>query len=40
MKRLFIVLIGFVGGFVIFCRIKSIKDDIDSYINDISQIPD
>lgn len=40
MKRLLIVLIGFVGGFAIFCGIKSIKEDIDSYIDDVSQIPD
>lgn len=40
MKRLLIALIGFVGGFAIFCGIKSIKEDIDSYINDVSQIPD
>lgn len=40
MKRLLIVLVGFVGGFAIFCGIKSIKEDIDSYIDDVSQIPD
>lgn len=40
MKRLLIALIGFVGGFAIFCGIKSIKEDIDSFIDDVSQIPD
>ena len=40
MKRLLIVLIGFVGGFAIFRGIKSIKEDIDTYIDDVSQIPD
>lgn len=40
MKRLLIVLVGFVGGFAIFCGIKSIKEDIDTYIDDVSQIPD
>lgn len=40
MKRLLIALIGFVGGFAIFRGIKSIKEDIDAYIDDVSQIPD